>query len=73
MPIPKPQRRFFYPTPAWLVVFSLAVTGILFLSERFQWFPLNSHKGWTVLIAVAVIGVALLPMLFGQPVTDPKH
>jgi len=51
-------RRFFYPTPSWLVILSLAVTNILFLSERFQWFGFNTHKGWTVLIAVASVGVA---------------
>ena len=28
---------------------------LLWLSERFQWFPFNAHKGWTVLIAVAVV------------------
>ena len=36
---------------------SLAVTGVLFLSEQFQWFAFNRHKGWTVLIAVAGVGV----------------
>ena len=57
------KRRFLYPTPGWLVILSLAVTGILFLSERFQWFPFNTHKGWTVLIAAASVGVVLALML----------
>ena len=26
----------------------------LLLSARFQWFPFNEHKGWTVLITVGV-------------------
>ena len=41
----------------------LAVEGLLWLSERFQWFPFNAHKGWTVLIGVAVVGVVLALML----------
>ena len=49
--------------PAWLVFGSLAVTGLLFLSERWRWFPFNEHKGWTVLVAVAGVGVVLLAML----------
>ena len=56
----KQTRRRFYPTPHWLVLFSLATTGLLYLSERFQWFAFNQHKGWTVLIAVAAVGVVLL-------------
>ena len=38
--------------------------GFLFLSERFQWFAFNAHKGWTVLITLASVGVFLLLMLF---------
>ena len=34
-----PQRRCFYPTPAWLVLGLLVVEGLLWLSERFQWLP----------------------------------
>ena len=37
--------------------------GLLWLSERLPWFPFNHHKGWTVLIAVAVVGGAMLVML----------
>ena len=57
------KRRWYCPTPGWLVFGSLAVTGLLFLSERWRWFPFNEHKGWTVLIAVAVVGGAMLVML----------
>ena len=58
-----PKRRWYRPAPAWLVYVSLAVTGLLFLSERWQWFWFNEHKGWTVLIAVAALGVFLLSIL----------
>ncbi len=57
------KRRWYYPTPGWLVLASLAMTGLLFLSERWRWFPFNEHKGWTVLIAVAGVRVVLLAML----------
>ena len=56
-------RRWFVPTPGRLLVVLLAVEGVLWLSQRFQWFAFNQHKGWTVLIAVASVGVFLLLML----------
>ena len=40
----------------------LALEGFLLLSAWFRWFPFNQHKGWTVLITVASVGVALLLM-----------
>ena len=55
------KRRWYRPCPAWLVYGSLAVTGLLFLSDRFGW--LTWHKGHAVLAAVAVVGVVLLAML----------
>ena len=48
--------------PSWLVYGSLLVTGLLFLSERWRWFPFNAHKGWTVLAAVAGVGMVLAMM-----------
>jgi len=39
------------------------MVGLLWLSERFQWFSLNHHKGWTVLIAVAAVVMAAVVML----------
>jgi hypothetical protein len=59
----KPRRRWFYPTPNWLVIGSLLATAILFASEQWRWFPFNEHKGWTVLIAVAAAGAMLIAML----------
>ena len=58
----KPTRRF-SPTPAWLIFGLLVVEGLLWLSERFQWFWFNEKKGWTALIAVAAVGGAMLVML----------
>ena len=60
---PKPTRRRFCPTPAWLIYGLLVVEGLLWLSERDRWFGFNERKGWTVLIAVAGIGVVLAAML----------
>ena len=34
--------------------------GLLWLSERYRWFWFNERKGWTVLIGVASVGVAML-------------
>jgi len=58
-----PKARWFYPTPSWFLIGLLIVECLLWLSERFQWFTFNHHKGWTVLIALASIGVALLIVL----------
>jgi len=60
---PATARRPFRPTPAWLICGLLVVEGLLWLSERYQWFGFNEKKGWTVLIAVAAVGVAMLVML----------
>ena len=56
-----PQSRWFHLTPDWLIFGLLAVEGLLFLSDRFQW-P-TWHKGYSVLIAVAAVGATILPML----------
>jgi hypothetical protein len=58
---PIPTRRSFRPTPAWLVLGLLVVEGLLWLSERFGW--VAWHKGYAVLTAVAVVGVAMMLML----------
>ncbi len=60
---PKSTRRWLFPTPAWLLLGLLVVEGLLWLSERFQWFGFNEKKGWTVLIAVAVVGATIIFML----------
>ena len=61
-PIPTP--RWYRLTPDRLVIGLLALECLLWLSERFQWFGINHHKGWTVLIALASVGIAGLLMLF---------
>jgi hypothetical protein len=57
------NHRWYHLTPARLFIGLLAVQVFLFLSERFRWFPFNEHKGWTVLIAVGVVGLAVVVML----------
>ena len=59
----KPTRRRFYSTPAWIILGLLLVEGLLWMSEQYRWFGFNSHKGWTVLIGVAVVGAAFLVIL----------
>ena len=60
-----PKRRWFHITPDRIVVLLLAVDGVLFFSERFRCFGFNENKGWTVLIAVTSVGLALLVLLVG--------
>ena len=42
-PTPKPTRRWFCPTPSWLIFGLLALECLLWLSEWFHW-P-TWHKG----------------------------
>jgi len=60
---PKPKRRWYHLTPDRLILGLLAVQVFLFLSERFRWFAFNEKKGWTVLIAIGVGGLAVLVLL----------
>ncbi len=60
MTIPHTHSRLFRPTPDRLAIGLLILECLLWLSERYRWFFLNEHKGWTVLIALAAVGVALL-------------
>ena len=55
-PVTKPQGRWFRLSPDRSVIGLLLAICLLWLSERFQWFGFNHHKGWTVLIAVAAVG-----------------
>jgi hypothetical protein len=56
------QPRWYRLTPDRLVLLLLAVEGLPWLSERFEWFAFNRHKGWTLLIAMAAIAVAMVLM-----------
>ena len=58
-----PHRRWYRPTPDRLIVGLLLLEGLLWVSERFQWFAFNRHKGWTVLIAAAAVAAAFVLML----------
>ncbi len=60
---PEAKPRWYRLTPDRLVIGLLAAEGFLLLSERFRWFAFNQHKGWTVLIDVATVGLTLLVML----------
>ena len=55
------KRRWYCPTPGWLVYGSLAVTGLLFLSDRFA-LPVW-HKGYAVLVTVASVGAVFVLLL----------
>ncbi|MGD0898054.1 MAG: hypothetical protein ABR915_09490 [Thermoguttaceae bacterium] len=55
---PQPKPRWYHLTPDRLILALLALVCLLWLSERLGWLPW--HKGWTVLAAVASVGVALL-------------
>ena len=56
------RPRWLHFTPDRVVVALLALEGFLWLSERFRWFAFNEHKGWTVLICLATVGMAFLLM-----------
>ncbi len=58
----KTRRRWFRSAPDRVVLALLPLEGLLILSEWFRWFPFNAHKGWTVLVAIAGLGAALLLM-----------
>jgi hypothetical protein len=55
-----PKHRWYRVTPDRLILGLLAVEAFLLLSQWGGWFLFNQHKGWTVLMAVAAIGVTLL-------------
>jgi hypothetical protein len=57
-----PARRWYRLTPDRLVLGVLGVEGFLVLSEWFGWFAFNGQT-WTVLIALAAVGLTLLLML----------
>lgn len=61
---PKPKLRWFRLTPDRIVIGLLVAECLLWLAERLPWPGLfYGHKGWPVLIAVAVVGVTLVGML----------
>ena len=68
-PVPEPKpvapergRCRLKSAPPCLLAAFLTLDAFLWSSEHFRWFAFNEHKGWTVLIAVASVGVFLLLM-----------
>jgi hypothetical protein len=64
MTTPNSNPPWYHLTPARFFIGLLAVQVLLLLADRFDWFPFNERKGWTVLIGVGVVCVAVLVMLF---------
>jgi len=60
---PEARRRWFRLTPDRCVFALLMLDVLLPLSDRLGWFPFNQHKGWTVLINLAIVGLAGAMML----------
>jgi len=60
---PSKASRWYRPAPGRVPVGLLIVVGLLWFSERFQWFALNERKGWTVLLAVALVAATLAVLL----------
>jgi hypothetical protein len=63
MTTPTPNHRWYHLTPARFFIGLLVVQVLLLLSDQFQWFAFNEKKGCTVLIAVGVVGLAVVVML----------
>jgi hypothetical protein len=63
MNAPTPERRWYHPTPDWLLFGLLAEMVFLILSERFGWVVFESVVTWEVLNAIASVAVFLLVML----------
>jgi len=57
------QSRWYHFTPDRFLLGLLLAIGFLLLSEWFCWFPFNERKGWTVLLAIALVGAELAIML----------
>ena len=58
-----PPNRWLRLVPDSAAPVLVAVVGLLWLSEGFHWFAFNEHKGYTVLLAVSIVGEALLRTL----------
>ena len=59
-----PKPRWYRLSPDRFVIGLLAVECLLWLSERFQWFGFNHHKGWAVLLAVGMIVATAFLMVY---------
>jgi hypothetical protein len=57
------KRRWYHPTPGWLVYAAVVATWVLLVAERLRWFPTHYQKGWPVLLAVAIVAAVFLVTL----------
>jgi hypothetical protein len=62
-PPPSLWARWNRITPGHYLAVLLAVQLFLFCSEKFLWFEFNRHKGWTVLITLAITSCVLVILL----------
>ncbi len=53
------RPRWYMPTPGKFVSLLLLSVVALYLSDQYDWFAFNRQKGWTVLIAMAIVSRAL--------------
>jgi hypothetical protein len=60
----KSQDRWYHLTPDRLLVGLLMAEGFLFLADRLAWLGSTPESGWNVLLALVLVGVAILIGLF---------
>lgn len=58
-----PRPRWYAPTPGKFLLAALLMQIGLYLSQHYQWFWFNRHKGYTVVIAVAATGALLFLLM----------
>ena len=70
---PEPKCCWYRLTLGWLVLGCQSWNSCSGCQERFHCLAFNEHKGWTVLIAVATVGIALVLMLLRSAVALLFH
>jgi hypothetical protein len=68
-------KRWYHPSPAWLVWGAAVAVAVLFACERWRWFPEHYQKGWPVLAAVAVVAafLVLIPAWLLAAIVFPRR
>jgi hypothetical protein len=59
----EPKRRWFHPTPGWLLLVLLLTTSFLCLADHYQWFEFNQIREFSGLLIFASIGFVLYLIL----------